>query len=32
MLSRKKYNNDVTKIVFLAISDDDEWIKARISQ
>ena len=24
---RKKYNNDDNKVLFLAVSDDNDWIK-----
>ena len=24
---RKKYNNEDTKVLFLAVSDDDQWLK-----
>ena len=24
---RKKYNNDDNKVLFLAVSDDEKWIK-----
>ena len=27
---RKRYNNETQKVVFLAVSDDNKWIKASI--